>query len=236
MRRWYDKSMKQWAWICTKSNNGVKCKSGKFSIRKGTMFSNTNFSIQQQLWMVWHFVHGLSQAQCRSYMSIGQHNLEAVSRWYGVCRDICDQWIRQNMPKLGGYGNVCEFDESYFAGAAKYGKGRERGWKDYWEWVFGIAERGRLDCWMQQVPANRNRAQLLPILAQRCKEGTTFWSDGWGAYNKLQEHLELDDIEHFVVNHKRHYVDPITGAHTQLIEGTWKQCKDTLPNGIDPKD
>ena len=57
-----------------------------------------------------------------------------------------------------------------------------------------------------------------------------------GAYNKLQEHLELDDIEHFVVNHKRHYVDPITGAHTQLIEGTWKQCKDTLPNGMDPKD
>ena len=50
-------------------------------------------------------------------------------------------------PKLEG--KIVEMDESHFAGAPKYGKGRRLGleaWRDHFKWTFGLTERGSLDC------------------------------------------------------------------------------------------
>ena len=65
----------------------------------------------------------------------------------------------------------------------------------------------------------QNKETLLPIIEQHCIEGTIFHSDGWKAYGKLAEHLDVKDCSHFPVKHSSNYVDPETGAHTQTIEG-----------------
>ena len=68
-------------------------------------------------------------------------------------------------------------------------------------------------------------------------DGTIFCSDGWKAYNRLKEHLNLEDVLHFPVNHSENFVDPITGSHTQTIEGLWRHAKEFLPSfGMKPKD
>ena len=52
----------------------------------------------------------------------------------------------------------------------------------------------------------------------------------------LSENVSLEDTLYFAVNHTHNYVDPITGAHTQSIEGTWNLCKNFLPScGVKPK-
>ena len=41
---------------------------------------------------------------------------------------------------------------------------------------------------------------------------------------------------HYAVNHSENFVDPDTGAHTQTVEGFWRQCKSYLPSfGLKPK-
>ena len=205
------------------------------------MFEGSKLSIQCILRIVWHFVHHLSEQQCVDYTNISSKNNTTIVKWYRFCREICSDWFwnPQNTPKLGGFGQIVEMDESFFPGHPKYNRGRrlgEQSWEDGEKWGFGLAQRGSLDAIIQQVPSNRSRAVLLPIIDKHCLDGTVFCSDGWKAYNKLKEHLIIEDCDHFAVNHSENFVDPETGAHTQTIEGLWRQCKVFLPTfGMKPK-
>ena len=227
-------------WICYRRVDGIKCNRGKFSIRYGTFFDHSNLTVQNILWIVWHFVHHLTELQCKEYTKIGQNNKKTVVNWYRKCRSITNNWIRKNPPILGGFGKIVEMDESHFAGAPKYGKGRrlgENAWAETYKWTFGLIERGSLDCVLETVDAGRSRKTLIPIINKHCADGTVFCSDSWKAYYKLPEHLEIEDVLYFPVNHTNNYVDPITGAHTQTIEGLWRHCKEHLPSyGMKPVD
>ena len=235
------KQINIWYWICTRRHNGIKCNKGKFGIRKGTFLDHTHFNIQTVMRIVWNFVYRLSVSQCKQYAAISAKTDHTVVEYYADCRRVCTSWIwdERNIPKLGGFGKIVEFDESYFPGAPKYNKGRRLGtnWDDDDKWVFGLTERDNLNCVLVQIPSNRKREQLLPIINQHCLQGTIFTSDGWKAYHKLAEHLPLEDCLHFTVNHSENYVDPDSGAHTQTIEGLWGHVKDFLPvRGMKPAD
>ena len=243
MRR--KKDGEHWFWICTRTTGGKKCNRGKKSIRNGTIFDNQMLTIQQILFIFWHFVHHLSIKQCAQYTNISDRNNTSVCKWYKFCRELCTEWFfdAKNTPKLGGFGRIVEMDESYFPGKPKYNRGRRLGesesttWGPDDKWVFGLTERGTLDAIAVQVPPNRTRAMLLPIINRHCNEGTIFCSDGWKAYHKLADHLDLEDVLHYSVNHSKNYVDQETGAHTQTIEGFWRYAKSYLPAfGMKPKD
>ena len=56
-----------WVWLCNRRVNVVKCNKGKKSVRTGTIFGNSNLSVQEILQVIWHFVHHLSEKQCVEY-------------------------------------------------------------------------------------------------------------------------------------------------------------------------
>ncbi|CAC5360604.1 unnamed protein product [Mytilus coruscus] len=66
------------------------------------------------------------------------------------------------------------------------------------------------------------------VLAHSLKSSVVY-SDQWRAYNKIQDDLNL---EHAVVNHCLHFVDPDTGIHTQIIESYWAKAKYKLKEMI----
>ena len=52
---------------------------------------------------------------------------------------------------------------------------------------------------------------------------TIIMSDCWAAYGGIENMPE--QYMHMTVNHSVNFVDPITFANTQLIEGTWSHFK-----------
>ena len=64
--------------------------------------------------------------------------------------------------------------------------------------------------------ARRDRDTLRPIIERVVADGTTIVSDEWRAYRGLANWGH--NYVHETVNHSQNFVDPVTGAHTQLIE------------------
>ena len=70
----------------------------------------------------------------------------------------------------------------------------------------------------------RDSATLIPIVQQYVRPGTTIYTDLWRAYDSLGR----CGFVHGTVNHSQNFVDPVTGVHTNSIEGTWTHAKKKL--------
>ena len=119
-------------------------------------------------------------------------------------------------------GIVVEIDESAF-GKRKYHRGKVRNT----QWVFGGVERGSNmeKVFMVPVP-NRKRSTLWPLIFKHIAPGSIIMSDSWKAYDGIGNH---NGYTHLKVNHSVNFVDPITGAHTETIEGSWFHAKRSMP-------
>ena len=126
-----------------------------------------------------HFVHHLSEKQCKEYTKIGTKNDKSIINYFSKCRDVANNWISKP-PKLGRYRKNVEMDESHFAGAPKYGKGRRLGG----DATFGLTERCSRDCVLKAVDASRSRKTLFPIINENCNAGTVC-KVSWKAYYQL---------------------------------------------------
>lgn len=70
--------------------------------------------------------------------------------------------------------------------------------------------------------ANRSANTLLEVISRHVAPGSIIYTDLWKGYTRVQELLECP---HFTVNHSQNFVDPITGVHTNTIEGLWNGLK-----------
>ena len=77
-----------------------------------------------------------------------------------------------------------------------------------------------------EVVHRRDAATLLPIIQAHAAPGSTVHSDEWSSYRRAQQ---LGNVStHNTVNHSLHFVDPVTGVHTQHVESYWNRVKTKL--------
>ena len=159
---------------------------------------------------------GSSYENIMMELEIGSPN--TIVDWMQFCRDICVQHFVVNSVKIGGPGKIVEIDESLFA-RRKYNVGHivEQ------QWIFGGYDRESKTGFLIPVQ-NRSSETLLPLIQQYILPGSIIYSDQWPAYNGIV-HIPGMNYQHFTVCHDRNFVDPVTGVHTNGVEGMWSRAK-----------
>ena len=70
----------------------------------------------------------------------------------------------------------------------------------------------------------RDVATLHPIITRCIQPGTDVHTDDWAAYRNMNQHINIVNVHRAVV-HRYHFVDPVTGVHTQEVESCWNNLK-----------
>lgn len=130
-------------------------------------------------------------------------------------REVCAHHLLTNPRRIGGPNTTVEIDESQFV-RRKNNVGR----LVRPQWVFGGICRETKECFLYAVE-NRTAATLQAVIQDLIVPGTTIVSDMWRAY----EGIDRMGYQHMTVNHSQNFVDPVTGAHTNSVEGLWSRAK-----------
>lgn len=208
---------------CSDRSDGLKwrCRKGRnkhireISIRKGSWFEQSNFTLEEITEYTYLWAQGMEQKQIRK--EVGCSKQSSVD-WNMFCRETCEVLVSLESEPIGGAGKRVQIDESKF-GKRKY----HRGHRVEGQWVFGGIEEDTRRCFMVPVE-KRDRATLLPIIEQWILPETTIVSDYWKPYDILSEL----DFHHLKVNHSKEFVNE-NGDHTNKIEGHWRQAKASFP-------
>ena len=133
-----------------------------------------------------------------------------IVSYFKAFQDVCVSYFNVHPVKSGKPNKFVEIDETVLA-RRKNNKGRLVSH----QWCFGGIERGSHKCFIVAVE-HRNAATLVQLVRQYILLGNTIMLDKWAAYNGIQELPK--GHQHLTVNHKLHFIDPLSGACTNIIE------------------
>ena len=225
-----------------KANNGKdlycnNCKS-HFSVLTGTIFENTHLDIRMWLYainLVMVAKKGISA--CQLQRELGMKSYKGAWRMLHLIREVMGKEEYKNT-----FEAIVEVDETYVGGKPrkenihneresneKFNK-RGRGSSSKTP-VIGVKERssGRVHCVVATKNADGTKLsgkQLLKVLNDACKEGTTVMTDQHSGYNVINEGRE-ENTKNFIrimVNHEVEFSKG-DGKHTNGIESFWAIVK-----------
>ncbi len=78
---------------------------------------------------------------------------------------------------------------------------------------------------------DRKGYTLLHVLKRFVNPESIIYSDCWKGYSKIKDYFS----GHLYVNHSLGFKDPITGVHTNTIEGSWGAIKAKIPKAYRTK-
>ena len=201
-------SDKEDRWRCPQK----KCRKQK-QLKSGSWLHGTHLSYRQVILFLYCWANKYTSIKFAEKELDIKHC--ATVDWNNYLREVCAQFLLANPKKIGGKGYTVEIDESLFV-RRKHNKGRDVGQ----QWVFGGICRETGDCFLFAVDT-RSKEQLLPIIESSILPESKIISDEWKAYKDISKL----GYEHQTVKHCENFVDPSTGACTNMVEGMWNLAK-----------
>jgi hypothetical protein len=192
----------------------TKCK-GRKSIRVGSFLADCKLSLRTFTSLVYMLQLDVQFNTISVELEIDENT---VTDYANLLREEYSRDLLETGRRLGGPGHTVQIDESLLAKSKRTRNNHARPVRE--QWVFGAYDVGDKIGWIQLVDS-RDADTLLPLVREWCAPGTRIISDGWAAYNRLNE----IGFEHHVVIHEQHFVDPETGLHTNNVEAYWQRCK-----------
>ncbi|KAJ4441106.1 hypothetical protein ANN_10956 [Periplaneta americana] len=118
-------------------------------------------------------------------------------------------------PRIGGPNHIVEIDE------CKIGRGKfEAGRIVEGSWVLDVIDLETKEVRLEICP-NNDKDSLFRLIWKHVAAQTTIMTDCWKRY----EGLDVNNFRHLTVNHILNFVDPESGACTNLIENAWRGLK-----------
>ena len=167
-----------------------------------------SLSLSNFLHFLWLFYNRSTACDAARILSMHSKHVRSLYRTLRQCmaEDLIQNGARG---RIGGDGHIVEVDERKF-GKRKFNSGR----RVFGKWVLGGVSR---TCLVECPDNRRNHHTLLTLIKRYVNPGTTILSDRWRGYT----HLNLHGYIHLTVNHRRGFIDPETGVHTNTCEGMW---------------
>ena len=191
--------------------------------RTGTIYEGSPLPLSTHLRILYKYKYGVSVTQASKQLK-GSASKPTVVEYYKKYRSCLgfavQNYYQDNSNRLGQH-QVLEIDESKFNAKAKHRRGRQLAEQD--SWVFGLVERNTGRCFLISVP-DRSSETLIPIIRRIANPGATIVSDQWRGYLSLGD----EGFVHITVNHSVQFVDPLTGEHSNTIEGLWARAKEKI--------
>jgi len=147
---------------------------------------------------------------------------KSVTDWWCFMRDLCSWDLLNNPVQLGGPGWIVAVDETVVARAKPTKNARPRTacpsavgvrcrGPDYWRLLYGA---GRPAWWHHPYTHHSMERRTRQQNVER-------WM---GSIQRAH----CCRYQHETVNQLRHFVNPVTGVHTNNIEAQWAACKATM--------
>lgn len=187
------------------------------SFKTNSFFAKSHLKCSQILFMAYKW---LARDSISSTVQQSGISKEIVCDYYQYFRELISNDIEAEENIIGGEGIVVELDECKL-GKRKYNRGhRVEG-----VWILGGVERTPERRTFFVPVHSRDSATIVPIIERYVARGSIVHTDMWRAYSSIE--IELG-MTHYTVNHSRNFTDPITGVHTNTIEGTWNGLKKAI--------
>ena len=193
--------------------------------REKKIFRCVNRGCRKTLFIFADTFFAENRLNCSSVMLIGYYwlcgvNYTAIQSITGCSSNTIVKYMRlfrqlvidtlDDNQKIGGNNVIVEIDESKFQSR----KGEDG------IWVIGGVERTNDKKCFFKVVKQRDARTIDRIIQRYVKQGSTIITDMWRGYGNVRSRYR-----HIKVNHGENFVDPISGAHTNTIEGTWNGVK-----------
>lgn len=140
------------------------------------------------------------------------HSSKIITKFYSHFRTLVSTMLDEDNTLIGGKDIVVEIDETKL-GKRKYHRGHRV--EGVWLLV-GVELTEQRKVFIKQIES-RDATTLERIINENVKEGSIIHTDMWKGYTKINERL---GFVHQTVNHSKFFKDPITGIHTNTVEGT----------------
>ena len=199
----------KWLFRCQKNECSVSS-----SIRKGSFFYGHKIKCSKILHLAYMWLNNLPT---KSIIQMSGMSSKTVCAFLNYFRQLVSDAVEIEDVTIGGEGIIVEIDETKL-GKRKY----NRGHRVDGVWVLGGVERTpERKVFLVEVK-DRKADLLLHVIKKHVLPGSIIHTDLWKGYNSL---ATSNEYQHFTVNHSKNYKDPLTGTHTNTIEGTWNGLK-----------
>jgi transposase-like protein len=197
------------AFRCPKS----VCKQ-EISLKKNSFFFGHKMDCSKILFLGYLWIN---KTPTTSMVSMSGMSSRTICSFQNYFRQLVTDAMEMEDALIGGEGIIVEVDETKL-GKRKY----HRGHHVEGVWVLGGVER-TAEKKVFLVEVKDRKADLLKhVISKHVRPGSIIYSDLWKGYNRL---CEDGTFEHMTVNHSKNFKNPITGVHTNTIEGTWNGLK-----------